>query len=335
MSDTPFLQTVKTLKPLDITDDMLIVDIRTQLDYERSHYNGAVSLCFPQVLFRRLIRKKNEPMILNDFLIGDMQELKKRHNGTFIALYDDSTTDINTCSLSDPLRVFSEIFVIEGTNFAFVEGGFQAIKATFPDMICVSEFSSFCSPIQKNKIDSPIELPSHALPLSFFLGDFMAIGSEENARNNAILNANKITHILNVTTTETLESVKNGRKILQIPIYDSISQDILQYFPKAIKFIHTARATPNAKLLIHCQAGISRSVSFAIGYVMWAERKSMEDSFNLIHKHRPCASPNLNFMGQLMIFGNFLSIKSSNTEEISSPTYVVSQAIDYLKTQNI
>ena len=76
---------------------------------------------------------------------------------------------------------------------------------------------------------------------------------------------------------------------------------------------------------------LSRNIKFLVT----AEHKSMEDAFALIHKHRPCASPNLNFMGQLMIFGNFLSIKSSNTEEISSPTYVVSQAIDYLKTQNI
>ena len=335
MSDTSITQTIKTLKPSDITTDMLIVDIRPQVDYDRSHYNGSISLFFPQVLFRRLIRKKNDPSVLDDFLLGDMQILKNRHTGTFIVLYDESTTDINTLSPSEPLRIFSEIFLTEGTNFAFVEGGFQAIKATFPDMLVVSHFSAFCSPIQTQKIDSPKELPSYALPLSFFLGDFMAIGSEENARDITLLNAHKITHILNVTTTETLETVKIGREILQIPIYDSISQDILQYFPQAIKFIHAARAIPNAKLLIHCQAGISRSVSFAIAYVMWAEHKSLDDAFALIHKHRPCASPNLNFMGQLMVFGNFLQIKSSNTEEIYSPTYIISQAIDYLNTQNI
>ena len=105
MSDTSFLQTVKTLKPYEITGDMLIVDIRPKLDYNNSHYNGAISLCFPQILFRRLIRKKNEPMILNDFLLGDIQELKKRHTGTFIVLYDYSSTDINTCTCNSECQI--------------------------------------------------------------------------------------------------------------------------------------------------------------------------------------------------------------------------------------
>lgn len=322
---------VKILKPIDITSDMLVVDLRPQIDYDRAHFDGAISLCFPQILFRRLIRRKNEPKALDDFLLGDTQILRERHSGKFIVMYDDSTIDINMCKPSDPFRIFGDIFLAENTNFAFVEGGFQALKNAFPHMIIATAFSPFSAPINNSPKSSPIEIDPYTMPLSFFLENFMAIGSETHAQDITLLNTLKITHILNVTPNETLEEVKIGREILQIPIFDSISQNILEYLPRAIKFIHTARTTPNAKLLIHCHAGISRSVSFAIAYVMWAERKSFEDAIAIIHKHRPCASPNLNFMGQLMIFGNFMNLK---TEEISSPTYIVSQAIEYIDVLN-
>jgi len=315
---------IKILKPSDITKDMLVVDLRPQIDYDRSHYDGAISLCFPQILFRRLIRKKT----LDDFLIGETQILRERHSGKFIVMYDDSTSDINTCNASDPLVIFSEIFSAEGTNFAFIEGGFKELKNAFPDMIVASSFLPLIKTIPSPK-SSPLEQDPFTMPLNFFLDNFMAIGSEVHAQDISLLDTLKITHILNVTPNETLTEVKNSRTILQIPILDSVSQNILEYLPKAIKFIHNARATPNAKLLIHCHAGISRSVSFAIAYVMWAEHKSLEDANALIHKHRTCASPNLNFMGQLMIFGNFLQ----NTEEILSPTFVATRASEYIQSQ--
>lgn len=321
---------VKILKPIDITSDMLVVDLRPQIDYDRAHYDGAISLCFPQILFRRLIRRKNESNVLDDFLMGDTQILRNRHNGRFIVLYDDSTTDINMCKPSDPIRIFSDIFLAENTNFAVIAGGFQTLKIAYPNMIVASSFAPFCSSIHSPK-SSPIELDPFTMPLNFFLDNFMAIGSETHAQNITLLDTLKITHILNVTPNETLEEVKIGREILQIPILDSMSQNILEYLPQVIKFIHTARTTPNSKLLVHCHAGISRSVSFAIAYVMWAERKSFEDAIAIIHKHRPCASPNLNFMGQLMIFHNFMNLE---TEEISSPTYIVSQATEYIDALN-
>lgn len=322
---------IKILKPFNITSDMLVVDLRPQIDYDRAHFDGAISLCFPQILFRRLIRRKNEPKALDDFLLGDTQILRERHNGKIIVMYDDSTTDINMCKPSDPIRIFSDIFLAENTNFAFVEGGFHALKNTFPHMIIATAFSPFSAPINNSPKSSQVELNPFTMHLSFFLNNFMAIGSETHAQDITLLNTLKITHILNVTPNETIEEVKNGRTVLQIPILDSISQNILEYLSQVIKFIHTARTTPNAKLLIHCHAGISRSVSFAIAYVMWAERKSFDDAFAFIHKHRPCASPNLNFMGQLMIFGNFMNLEK---EEISSPTYIISQATEYIDALN-
>lgn len=324
MSDTTNLSSIQPLNPSDITPDMVVVDVRPHQDYDRSHYNGSVSLYFPQILMRRVIRKKNEPKSLDVFLIAESTVLKNRHDGVFIVLYDDNTFDINECSPSDPLRVFSEIFLLENVKFGFVKGGFQEIKSILPDMCVFTQFAPFAMLTQTTPKASPIEIESHKLPLNFFLGGFMAIGSEQNACDIELLNKHSITHILNVTTNETIEDVRTGREILQIPIVDTINQDILGYFVQAFEFIDAARENPNAKLLIHCHAGISRSVSFAIAYVMWKEHKSFEEAFAIIQKHRTCASPNLNFLGQLMIFGKFISPNVSVSEIIEKAKVYIS-----------
>ena len=53
-------------------------------------------------------------------------------------------------------------------------------------------------------------------------------------------------------------------------------------------------------VLIHCLAGLSRSVTVTVAYIMYHLRLSMNEAYDLVRRCKPNISPNLNFMGQLL-----------------------------------
>jgi hypothetical protein len=53
------------------------------------------------------------------------------------------------------------------------------------------------------------------------------------------------------------------------------------------------------RVLLHCDAGISRSASLALVYLMAVKKYRLSDAFAFLLKCRPCVQPNSGFMAQL------------------------------------
>jgi len=111
-----------------------------------------------------------------------------------------------------------------------------------------------------------------------------------------------ITHILTVTPT-----IKQGDSRLtpfewmRIPLLDDESQDMLQYFPITNEFISSGLKDGKA-VFVHCMAGISRSVTCVIAYLIATQQMTPEDGLMTLKQVRVAARPNGEFLEQLQLY---------------------------------
>ena len=60
-------------------------------------------------------------------------------------------------------------------------------------------------------------------------------------------------------------------------------------------------------VLVHCLAGISRSVTVTVAYLMARHAMSLNQAYDHVKRCKPNISPNFTFMGQLLDFEKDLS----------------------------
>lgn len=126
------------------------------------------------------------------------------------------------------------------------------------------------------------------------------LGSIKDSSDAKQLETNKITHILAIHDHPKSET-REDLKYLRFNARDNAQQDIKQFFDEAIDFIHEARIN-NGNVLVHCLAGVSRSASLVIAYLMTITEMPWYDSMNVVRGAREQAGPNFGFQRQLQNF---------------------------------
>lgn len=66
-------------------------------------------------------------------------------------------------------------------------------------------------------------------------------------------------------------------------------------------------------VLVHCYAGVSRSASCVIAYLMQERGMKFQEAFAFASKKRPVIFPNMGFQRQLREYEQLLLIKKSYT----------------------
>ncbi|CAG2114918.1 unnamed protein product, partial [Medioppia subpectinata] len=88
-----------------------------------------------------------------------------------------------------------------------------------------------------------------------------------------------------------------------IPAYDDEYQNLLSHFPLAYDIIDNAlAASPDAGVYVHCAAGISRSATTVISYIMRNLRMPYETARALVRSRRGVIHPNPGFVRQLQLY---------------------------------
>lgn len=134
-----------------------------------------------------------------------------------------------------------------------------------------------------NSLKPRIRLPgiSEILPSLYLCGAGVAIP--------VFLEKLGITCVINAAPElpDTPLSLFDGSKPLyrQVPVLDKSDINISEYFDEVADLIEQTRQT-NGKTMVHCVAGVSRSASLVLAYLMKHMNMSLKDAFELVRTAR-------------------------------------------------
>ncbi|XP_059469659.1 dual specificity protein phosphatase Mpk3-like [Neocloeon triangulifer] len=310
----------------------VLIDCRSSVEFGEAHIRHAVNLSIPSIMLRRLAAGKID-------LVSTIKcrELKAKiadalgHN--VFVVYGDSA-DANHPNYNDTLEILTRRLKQDGCRVACLNGGFGEFKARYPEW-CESDAADVAAPLMglrslrissssssassssgggssdvddADRCDSSLgldedrEFPVEIVP-------FLFLGNAVNSEDIEALQRHRIQYIMNVTPDlpNVFEDSGNIR-YMQIPIADHWNQNLACFFPKAIEFIDEARNSQKG-VLVHCLAGVSRSVTITVAYLMYKMHLSLNDAFNVVRNRKSNIAPNFNFMEQLHSFEQELRLR--------------------------
>ena len=128
-----------------------------------------------------------------------------------------------------------------------------------------------------------------------YLGD---IGFAEDINNLRKLNIKAVLTVASKTYLSYEPFDIPDHKI--IPAEDSEEFDLSIFFKEAIEFLEKTLEKTN--VLTHCFAGVSRSSSIVIAFIMKLKKLTFEKALEFVRSRRNCVFPNEGFEKQLMVF---------------------------------
>lgn len=133
-----------------------------------------------------------------------------------------------------------------------------------------SDIFQYLSPITQSN-ENVLREPTKIL-------DFLYLGSQEDSLSEKSMKALNITNVLNVSIQCPKPHFIEDAHFLRIPLNDGHAAKILPFFDVAYRFIEKCRKA-NTNVLIHCLAGISRSPTLAIAYLMKFKKLKSDEAY--------------------------------------------------------
>jgi hypothetical protein len=146
-----------------------------------------------------------------------------------------------------------------------------------------------------------IGVPHHIIG-NVYLGDYMCATSLD------VLRSLGIGHVINASNHFGNKFEDNGIVYLDVNVDDYPFEDIASHFQRTYDYIEEARGP----VLVHCAAGVSRSASIVIAYLMQKHRLALDEAITLTHARRSLVSPNQGFLSQLVTYEQNLGVGVGN-----------------------
>ena len=141
--------------------------------------------------------------------------------------------------------------------------------------------------------------------------DFLWLGNSYAAANKEDLKSKGIKKVLSVWDGNGPKYNENEFIHKKIKVADVYTFNIIKYFGECLNFIKG-----DEKVFVHCLAGTSRSASVVIAYIMWSEKKTFSEAFDIV-KSKRYITPNEGFIEQLKMFEKLLVENNYDLDKIN------------------
>ncbi|XP_030881451.1 dual specificity protein phosphatase 2 [Leptonychotes weddellii] len=181
---------------------------------------------------------------------------------------------------------------------AFCRRGFDGFQACCPDLCSESPAPAMSSAGGENSRSDP-RAPFYDQGGPVEILPYLFLGSCSHSSDLRGLQACGITAVLNVSRCP--NHFEGLFRYKSIPVEDNQMVEISAWFQEAISFIDSVKNS-GGRVLVHCQAGISRSATICLAYLIQSRRVRLDEAFDFVKQRRGVISPNFSFMGQLLQF---------------------------------
>jgi dual specificity MAP kinase phosphatase len=236
-----------------------------------------------------------------------------------VVVYDQSTSE-SQLPLAHSESFLAVLLDKLATNFNSVfllKGGITEFKMAYPMLCKTSEVKLSVSGgdgLDPRHHHHHSSLSQPCLPVTNIgptrILPFLFLGSERDSLCKEIMVQNGISYVINVSTSSPKPPFIPDEHFLRIPVNDNYNDKLMPYFDEAFQFLDKVREA-SGYVLIHCLAGISRSPTLAIAYVMRVFGIGTDEAYRYVKDKRPTISPNFNFLGQLIEYEQRLDVTRS------------------------
>lgn len=147
-----------------------------------------------------------------------------------------------------------------------------------------------------DRIDQPARFPgiSEILPSLYLSGAGVAIP--------CVLDKLKVNFVVNAAPELPDTPLSDSNPLyLRVNVLDKGEVDLKTYFNEVADVIEEVRES-DGKTLVHCVAGVSRSASLCIAYLMKHMGMTLRDAYHHVKNARPQIRPNIGFFRQLIAY---------------------------------
>uniref|UniRef100_A0A2D4FK05 Protein-serine/threonine phosphatase n=2 Tax=Micrurus corallinus TaxID=54390 RepID=A0A2D4FK05_MICCO len=248
-------------------EKLLLIDSRPFVEYNMSHILEAINIHCSKLMKRRLQQDK---VLITELIQHSAKQKVEIDGKQEVVVYDQTSADLATVPSDSFLSLLLRKLEKSFNSVHLLAGGFSEFSNCFPGLcegksiLVPSCISQPCLPVSNTG-------PTRILP-------HLYLGCQRDVLNKELMQQNEIGYVLNASNTCPKPDFIPESHFLRVPVNDSFCEKIFPWLDKSVDFIEKAKAS-NGCVLVHCLAGISRSATIAIAYIMKRMDMSLDEAY--------------------------------------------------------